>query len=514
MNILNAAEIRKVEDVENETGIPFLKLMSLAGNACTRAIMEAFPADQGKVVVVCGKGKNGGDGFVIARKLLDNDYDVSVVLAFGNPTAGDAQINYEKALEAGVPVFNFSPDPHYAQQVIANADLIVDAIFGIGFHGAANEDQAEVFDLISRSRGLVVAIDVPSGVNTDTGEVEGAAVKADATLAISCLKPAHVLFPAREFCGETLVLDIGISEASFSSVDCELQALNHGEVADLLPKRKRTAHKNDFGHVLVIGGSRNMPGAACLASNAALRMGAGLVTVAFPESAYSAFGAQLSMEIMRVPVAETKTGQLTMEALPDLFTAMKKATVIVLGPGLGTGEAVEKVIAAVLEQATVPVVLDADGLNAVAKQMQLLKDTKAPLILTPHLGEFARLTGKPVAELKAHRKESIRSFVEEYKVTLLLKGADTLVTSFQNEKITVNTTGNQGLAKAGSGDTLTGIIAGLLAQRMEPEQAATVGAYLHGALAEEVAENNATRSMVASDLILELPWLLKKFEAQ
>ena len=512
MDVLNAAEIRKVEEVENEIGIPFLKLMSLAGKACTREIMNRYPKDCGKVAVVCGKGKNAGDGFVIARKLHENDYDVSIILAFGEPKAEDAVINYDLAIESGVPVFKYYPDTHFAEQVIGSAAVIVDALFGIGFHGAANEEQADVFEYMSRAAGKVVAIDVPSGVNTDTGAVEGAAVKADLTLAISCYKPAHVLFPAKAYCGETKILDIGISREAFDSTPVELKALDKTEVKALLPKRSRTSHKNDFGHVLAVAGSQRMPGAACLACGAALRTGAGLVTAAFPEKAYPAFGGLLAPEAMRLPLKDNEDGFLTLAAMPVLSGFLKKASVIILGPGLGQCPDVEKVVAAVLEQATCPVVLDADGINAVAKNMSLLETCKAPVIMTPHLGEFSRLTGISVSAIAENRGAVMKKFVKTYGVTLLLKGPDTLVASTDSAELYVNTTGNEGLAKGGSGDTLTGIIAGLLAQGMKPQQAAAVGAYLHGEAAEAVTDFYGKRSLVASDLIGMLPELLKDYE--
>ncbi len=512
MDILTAAEIRAVEEKENQIGTHFLELMSRAGTACAEVIMNHFSKDVGSIAVVCGKGKNGGDGFVIARKLHNADYDVSIVLAFGEPTAEDAVINYQKAMDAGIPIIPSYPDHGFADQLIAKAAVVVDAMFGIGFHGAANDEQAYIFDLISRSAGSVIAIDVPSGVNTDTGEVEGAAVEADLTLTLTCLKPAHVLYPSCGYCGETLVLDIGILEESFADVSPKQMTYSEEEVRHLLPPRSRTAHKNDFGHVLSICGSLRMPGAGCLAAGAALRSGAGLLTAAFPKSAYSAFGAQLPMEAMRLPLPENANGQFSTAALPELRNALKKATVLILGCGLGQGEDIQKLVAAILAEADCPVVLDADGLNAIVGQKELLKSTKAKLVLTPHPGELSRLTGKPVADILANRQQVATEFANEYHVTLLLKGADTLVAAPQKQKLYVNVTGNQGLAKGGSGDCLSGIIAGLLAQGLSPFKAASMGAYLHGTAAQFAASDCSLRSMTATDLIAVLPKVFAYFE--
>ena len=511
MDILTADEIREVEELENKIGTPFLKLMSLAGGACAEVIMERFPKELGPVAVVCGKGKNGGDGFVIARKLHNADYDVSIVLAFGEPKAEDAVVNYNKAVDAGIPVVRSYPDHAFADQVIAKAAIVVDAMFGIGFHGAANEEQAYIFDLISRTTGTVIAIDVPSGVDTDTGAVEGSAVAADLTLTLTCLKPAHVIFPARAYCGETMVLDIGILEESFTCVKPTLESFSEEEVMDLLPDRARTAHKNDFGHVLSICGSLQMPGAACIASAAALRTGAGLLTAAFPQSAYPAMGAGLPVEAMRLPVADAD-GQLCLDSVPTILDFMKKASVLILGCGLGQGEGVEQAVMAILSNATCPVVLDADGLNAVAKNPAVLKDVKGEVIVTPHPGEMARLCGKSVPEIAANRKGAALEFANEYGVTVLLKGPDTLVATKGQDKVYVNTTGNEGLAKGGSGDCLSGIIAGLLAQGLSAYDAATLGAYLHGRAAEFAAYKGSLRSMLATDLIEALPQVIEQLE--
>lgn len=512
MDILTAAEIRAVEELENQIGTKFLKLMSLAGEACAKVIMERFPKDCGPVAVVCGKGKNGGDGFVIARRLHNADYDVSIVLAFGEPKAEDAVINYQKALDAGIPVIRSYPDHAFADQIIAKASVVVDAMFGIGFHGAANDEQAYIFDLVSRSKGNVVAIDVPSGVDTDTGAVEGSAVVADLTLTLTCLKPAHVVYPSCEYCGETMVLGIGILEESFACVKPGLMTYSEEDIYDLLPERPRTAHKNDFGHVLAICGSYQMPGAACLSANAALKIGAGLLTAAFPEKAYPAFGAQLFPEAMRVPVPDTEQGQFCTASLPGIFEAMKKANVLILGCGIGQGEEVEKAVAGVLSRAACPVVLDADGLGAVSHNLDLLKTCKGDLILTPHPGEMARLLGCSAAEVEADRKGCAKRFAEAYGVTVLLKGPDTLVAAPKEPAVYVNTTGNQGLAKGGSGDCLSGMIAGLLAQGLSPFQAASLGAYLHGRCAEFVAFQGSLRSLLASDLIGALPRVLERYE--
>ena len=511
MNILTADEIRRVEVKENEIGTRFLKLMELAGGACARRIMDEFYPEDGSVAVLCGSGKNGGDGFVIARKLYENGYNTACIMAFGMPKAEDAVTNDERALEIGVPVIDFGKERAFSVQTIASAGCIVDAMFGIGFHGAASEEQAEVFDLASRSNGFVAAIDVPSGVETDTGTVRGDAVQADLTLAISCLKPAHVLFPAREFCGNTEVLDIGISDESFSAAEPSLITYDDDDIAHILPERTRTSHKNDNGHLLVAAGSRRMPGAACMCAAAALRSGAGLVTAAFPESAYPALASHAA-EAMLLPCPETRDGWLSESAWDNILTLLPKASAVVIGCGIGTDPDTAAVLERVLRGSVCPVLLDADALNILASDPGLLRRAQAPVIITPHPGEMSRLTGRSVSDIQANRLETVRSFADEYGVTVLLKGPDTLVASPGKREVCVNCTGNQGLAKGGSGDTLSGIIGSLLAQGLEPFEAASVGAYIHGKAADAVYPLKGFRGMCASDIAEALPTVLIKYE--
>lgn len=506
MNITTAAEIRLIEEKENEVGTKFLRLMELAGAGCADAIMELLSPEEGAVAVLCGSGKNGGDGFVISRKLKEAGYDVSAILAFGAPKAEDTIVNRDRAVEADVPVLSFGTPG--AEAAMADAALLVDCMFGIGFRGAANDVQALIFETVNACDGMTVAVDVPSGVVTDTGEVLGAAVKADLTIAISTLKPLHALFPAREYCGEIVILDIGITEEAYAAATPHLKALNDEEAAALLPARTRTAHKNDAGHVLSVCGSYRMPGAACLCAGAAIRAGAGLVTAAYPEKAYPAISSHLT-ECMSLPLPCDPEGKLNTAALPALKEQLAKSTVLVAGCGLGQSEELLTVLSELLDSANdIPVILDADALNAAAKRPRILKDHGGPVVVTPHPGEMARLTGKPVAEIEADRRAAAKAFADEFGVTVLLKGADTVIASPDSEDIYVNLSGNEGLAKGGSGDTLSGILAAFLAQGAPPQTAAALAAWYHGRAAEECAKTMALRSICATDLITALPAVL------
>ena len=505
MIITTADEIRAIEVREDEIGTKFLALMEKAGSGCADLIMEKYAPEGGPVTVVCGSGKNGGDGFVIARKLLKAGYDVSAVLAFGAPKAADAVENFRRANDLAVPVFSWgSPE---AAEAVKTAQVLVDCMFGIGFRGAANELQSEVFSAMNEAPGDTVSIDVPSGVVTDTGEVLGTAVKADSTIAISTLKPLHILYPAREYCGEIRILDIGLLPESYAAVTPRLHTLDGEEAAALLPVRPRTAHKNDAGHILSLCGSFRMPGAACLCANAALRAGAGLLTAAYPEPAYPAVSSHLT-EAMSLPLPATEDGTISVDSLPVLEAFLDRATVLVAGCGLGQSDDVRAVLTGLLEAFEGPVLLDADALNNLAGDLSVLRERTAPTVLTPHPGEMARLTGKPVSELLSDRVSAAKTFADEYGVTVLLKGPDTVIASCDTDNIFVNTTGNEGLAKGGSGDTLSGILGAFLAQGAAPCEAAAAAAYYHGKAAEYGALDRAIRSVLATDLIEALPFVL------
>ena len=519
MKIYTADEIRLVEEYENEHGIRFIDLMENAGAACARDIArfanekfvdEVAPQDAVRACVVCGKGKNGGDGFVIARRLFEQGYAVKIVLANGYPKAPDAIEMYKKAQNLEIPIVNYSKGSSLAAGVIQASNIIIDCIFGIGFKGDIDEHLEEVFRCINTASGYKYSIDVPSGVNTDTGEIARLCVKADRTLAITTIKLAHVLRPANKYCGHVKVLEIGVSREALDSVKPSFLSFENDDINRVLPVRNEMAHKNDFGHVLCVAGSVNMPGAACLSSKASLIAGAGLVTVAFPKSAYPSLAAH-APEVMLLPVEETEDGMISEDALNKILKKLEKATVLVMGCGLGQSESVTKVVETLLFAAKCPIVLDADGLNAIAKNPNVLKEIEAPIVVTPHPGEMARLCNVSVEEVELSRVDVAKAFAEEYGVTVLLKGPATIVASKDTNTKFVNHTGNAGLAKGGSGDVLSGIIGGLLAQGLEPFDAASLGAYIHGYAGDFAAADNSKASMVASDLYNGIKKVYLKF---
>ncbi len=514
MKVLTASQMFSAEQAQVERGMSFTRLMENAGSACARVIRERLCSLESKnksVCIVCGKGKNGGDGFVIARKLAEADFDVAVVEAFGLPTAEDAVLMREKVMGMGiVPEYFWGSDA--ANRAMNNACIIVDAVFGTGYRYREDERVREVFEKINASFAKVFSVDVPSGLESDSGELCGCSVRADVTVAISCLKPVHVVKPARVLCGEIVIVDIGIEDGALSDVQGDtLAVLNRSEAKKLFPRRPIMAHKGTFGHALSICGSRNMQGAAAIAANAALRCGAGLVTAAFPDAAYAAIAPKIT-EALLLPLPSNMQGTFANGAIPQILAEAEKASAVLIGCGLGVNLATKELVYSVVENCEKPLVIDADGINAVAANIDILKKIKAPVILTPHPGEMSRLTGKSIAEIESDRVGVARAFAEEYGVVVLLKGASTVVAGAGRKEAYINITGNQGMAKGGMGDMLSGIILSLLAQGVYPFDAAVLGAYIHGAAGDAAARSSSLTSLLASDSISALPGVLRTLE--
>lgn len=512
MRILSVEQMKKIENLANDMGLDFYQMMENAGCACARFIDRNIEDKSSKeVTVVCGKGKNGGDGFVIARKMFENGYKIKVVLAMGEPKADDSIKNYEKVKKLNIPIISFETKENECVDVIRSSDVIVDSIFGFGFKGKPKKNVVDVFKLMSLSKGIVFSIDVPSGVDTDTGEVAGECVKADYTVAISSLKPAHVLQPSVDFCGKTAIVQIGIQEECFEMVVENYFTADIKDVSKLFSPRKAISNKGDCGKVLAICGSYTMPGAASFCANACVRSGAGLVTVAFPDRAYNAITPHL-IEPILLPVESNKQGTFAKTSVPRLLMAMEKADVIVVGCGIGNNLDTKYVVNQVITNANCPIIIDADGINVISDNIDVLRAAKVPIILTPHPGEMARLCDKSIEEVQTDRFETAKSFAKKYGVTVVLKGSGTVVSSPEFTGTYINRTGNAGMATGGSGDVLSGIIASMLAQDLSCGSSAIAGVYIHGMAGDNCAKKLSMRGMTPSDIIKELPLLLSKFE--
>lgn len=505
MLIASAAKVREIEKRAMADGLSAGRLMENAGTAAARSI-RAKTAQPMDTVILCGAGNNGGDGFVIARKLYENDYSVTVVLTDGVPKTDTAREAYSK-IPADIPRIDATAEPYRAASVVAAAHVVVDAVYGIGFRGALPHAVAQLFAVVT-PRHLTFAVDIPSGLLCDSGDADADTFKANYTLTFIAAKPALLMPQNAAFCGQVTVLSIGIEETDIAAV-LDTDVLKDSDIKPLFVPREPNTHKGTYGHLLAVCGSFGMAGAAILSVRAALRSGVGLVTVALPRSIYPIVATAVP-EAVFLPLPETEDGVLSRSALRPLLSALENKDALLIGCGLGKGESVELLVCELLSNAKCPVLLDADGLNAVAKHIDVLKTVLVPLVLTPHPGEMARLCASDIAFVEADRLNVAQSFAARYGVTLALKGHRTVVTDGVFSKI--NATGNAGMATGGSGDVLAGMIASLMAQGMHPMDAAKSGVYLHGKAGDAAAKRLSQHALLPSDMLDELGGLFLELE--
>lgn len=514
MRLLSCEEMKLVEQAAARTGLSYQRMMDNAGSACARNIrneIEKEPMHKNRVAVVCGKGNNGGDGFVVARKLAENGYNVCVILALGYPTSQEATYMYKLVLDQSIRTVWYDADKDRALQTIKNADVLVDAVFGFSFAGSLDEEMRTLIREMNASEAVKFALDVPSGVYCDSGYCDPDCFRADYTIAISALKPAHIFHPASECCGDIIIANIGIPDECYSVAGDNIYTYNKAEVKKLFPKRRITAHKNTFGHVLCICGSRTMAGAPVLAASAALRSGAGLVTLAFPESLYNVVSGKIT-EALLMPVAENSEGTFSACGLKKVLAELDKYDAIVIGCGMGVNEDTRAILCAVLENAKVPVVIDADGLNILSKDLSVLSLAKGKIVITPHIGEMQRLCKLDKDVILTDKIRVAQQFGEKYGVYVVLKGANTVVASPDSKRVYINNTGNTGLSKGGSGDVLAGLIGGFIVQGFDFTDAVTSAVFVHGYTGDVVSERTSKRGMLPSDVVNELAYSLAHFE--
>jgi NAD(P)H-hydrate epimerase len=462
------------------------------------------------VLILAGGGNNGGDGFVIARHLWQGRVQVQVCcLRKLSDYRGDARINLEIIRKLGVPVEVTSDAksmPRLREQLTAS-DLVVDAILGTGLNAPVRGFYREVIELVNASGRPVVAVDLPSGLDATTGRPLGVCVQARVTATFGLAKIGQLVTPGCSFVGDLQVVDIGLPRSVTDMEEPPGVWLEPGEQALLVRPREVASHKGSFGHVLILAGSVGKTGAGAMASLGAARAGAGLVTLAVPLSLHGLMEVKLT-EVMTEPLVETGEQTVAEAALPRIQQLLQTKDALVLGPGLSTQEETRRVTFRLVETSPCPVVLDADALTALVGSLEIMKRARSPLILTPHPGEMGRLTGLGPAEVQNRRVELAQSFARDHGVTLVLKGARTLIASPQG-RLAVNGSGNPSLASGGTGDVLTGLIAGLLAQGMAPFHAACLGVYCHGAAADRLASRYGDRGLMATDLLPEIPAVLK-----
>jgi len=534
MIIATADQMKKLDEwAISEAGIPRLLLMENAGSAVASNIASAF----GKVrncVILAGKGGNGGDGFVVARRLFASGSTVEVfLLASASELSGETKTNFDILQKLCIKVSEVL-DPSSLitlENSLKKCDVAVDAIFGIGFSGEVSGIAAQAIDLINNSKKRVtekklykiVSVDIPSGLNADSGDFGGHCVKADLTVTFTYPKKGLLQFPSMDMVGKLVISDIGIPmtnpldpvkkdvPGSAQIKWGELDVITPEYVANKIPQRNVSAHKGTSGEVFIIAGSLGMMGAAAMAARSALRVGAGLVRVGIPESLAVSFNSMVPEAIV-IPLAQTKEGSISENALEKIIVFYKNSDAVAIGPGLSANKETMQVILDFIKKASkegkgVPIVADADAINAISLDPAVMKVAKN-LILTPHPGEMSRLVKMTVDEVQNKRVEVAKDLSLKSSSIVVLKGARTVVASPEG-KILINLTGNPGMASAGMGDVLTGAIAGLLSQGLSAFDAASCGVFLHGMAGDVVSSLKGEHGISAGDLIEALPYVIK-----
>jgi NAD(P)H-hydrate epimerase len=489
MKAVTTAEIRQLDQRTIAAGVAGAELMERAGAAVARTCDKFLHSHATRsVLLLAGKGNNGGDAIVAARHLAnDGCQPTLILLCRRDELQGDPLLHFQR-LGSGVRVLEM-PSAKQMQEIATEVRpaIVVDGLLGTGLTGAVREPYASAIDFINKLHRPVVAIDIPSGIDSDTGKVRGVCVRADVTVTMGLPKIGLLQPAAADYVGRIEVADIGFPRRFVDEIETDVELISAGDVT--LPARRRSAHKGDFGHLLVVAGAEGYTGAPVLCAHAAARSGVGLVTLAVPCAIYSIVAANCPPEIMPRPF----------DGVPD--TAGFDA--VAVGPGLGQGVDTQKMVRELIGHSTAPLVLDADALNVLARDLSALKTARAPAVVTPHPGEMGRLIGKTAKAVQANRWEIAKHFAQKHGVVTVLKGAGTVVTD-KSGKLWINSTGNPGMAKGGMGDALAGMIGAFLAQGLSPLAAARTAVFLHGSAGDIARERHSEQALLASDLISSL----------
>ncbi len=494
--ILTSEQMQKCDaNTMDGYGVPSAVLMERAACSAVEVIVEAFSDPGTSVLIACGTGNNGGDGLAMARLLFLKGYTVTVLFP------GEEEKCSEEAARQlgivrkyGIEVIKQLPSEEFLDEELSDTafDVVVDALFGIGLSRDIEGIYRTVIDDLNALSAMKVAVDIPSGLSADTGKVMGVAFRADVTVTFGFAKIGQLLYPGADYCGGLFVKDIGIDEMSLPGVEPDILMAEPKDLA-LLPKRENDTNKGSYGKILIVAGSYNMAGAAAFSAQAAYRSGAGLARVVTDAA---------NREIIQTLVPEAILA--TYDEKTDMEAFVKEQTIwadaIILGPGIGRSRQAENLVQNILAEATVPCLVDADGLNILASHPEWIRESKATLLITPHPGEMSRLSGTSVLAVRDDLLGAARSYADEYGVITVLKDARTII-RMPGEVTWINTTGNNGMATAGSGDVLTGIIGALLGQGLPASDAAVLGVLIHGMAGDAAAETVGRTSLMASDLI-------------
>ncbi len=517
MIFMTREQMRRYDRVAIEKyGVPGAVLMENAGRGAAHVVLEEARARPGTIAIVCGKGNNGGDGFVIARHLINAGRLASVILlGRREDLGGDARThaNILAAMQGSITEIDGERDVKTLPGLLGGSAVIVDAIFGTGLEREVTGIHARAIQAINGAGAPVVAVDLPSGLDADTGRALGTAVRADATATFACLKRGLVIHPGVEHAGRVTVVDIGAPGSIVQEVGYDGRVLEKDAFMQFLGPRDPDAHKGTFGHLLVVAGSPGKTGAAIMTGFAALRTGAGLVSLAVPADLMQAMEAAKPPEVMLEPLLPALDAEVDEAVIERIDALLTGKSAVVIGPGCGLTDSMGRVLEAVLDRAHVPVIVDADGLTLLSRLPAATLDRRAhPTVLTPHPGEMSRLVWKSSPEIQHERIPLAREYAKVKGVHLVLKGARTVIASPEGD-IWINPTGNAGMASGGTGDVLTGMIGSFAGQGLRIEDAVALGVFLHGLAGDRAAEESGQRALVAGDVLSALPEVLLEMEA-
>jgi NAD(P)H-hydrate epimerase len=515
MNLVTARQMKEMDRQTIESfGIPGIVLMESAGRGAVDALFRHFPNIRHmKVGIAAGPGNNGGDGFVIARYLASHRVPLALyLLSKRERVRGDAAANLKLLDQMEIPVQEIPDIGAFESHRggMKQCDLWVDAMLGTGLTSSVRGLFEEMIGFLNTLEKPIMAVDIPSGLDSDTGKPRDSCIKATVTVTFGLPKIGHVVLPGMEFVGKLEVVDIGIPPFVVDQIGPKHHLLTREMINAWFQARSIQSHKGTTGHLLVIAGSPGKTGAAVMTSRAAMRVGAGLVTLGIPESLNMAMESQLT-EVMTEPLPENVDQTLGLSAYGSIMSLLKDKNGLAIGPGLGTAKPTQNLVRRLIQKSPVPVIIDADGLNALAGSLGFLKDLKVPVVMTPHPGEMARLAKRTPSQIQQERIRQARRFASTHKVYLVLKGARTVV-AHPDGTILINHTGNPGMASGGMGDVLTGMISGLIVQGLSIHEAVNAAVYLHSCAADFLARSKGPVGFLASDLMDILPEQIKGLE--
>jgi len=512
MYLVTAGEMREIDRQTIESyGLPSRILMENAGLGATRILLKKFKnLINKKVGIVAGRGNNGGDGFVIARYLAKKGIHITIyLLAKKSMFKGDAAENLKILAPLDITVIEVSNQKSLLKHTnsMLHQDIWIDAILGTGLKSDVKGFLKKIIEFINSFKKPVFSLDLPSGLNADTGQPCGACIQAHTTATFAFAKTGHLIFPGAIYSGNIEIVDIGIPKHIVEKIEPKQFLLTHELISSALQKRSPEAHKGATGHLLILAGSTGKTGAAAMTATSAMHSGAGLVTLGIPKSLNNILEG-LVIEAMTIPLPEAEGGMLDERSLDKIIKLMVDKKCLALGPGLGNASGTKQLVIKIIQKCRIPIIIDADGLNSLIDNTDILKNLKNPIILTPHPGEMSKLIEKPVSFIQKNRISCARKFAKNFKVHVVLKGARTII-AHPDGKVFINPTGNPGMAAGGMGDVLTGIIAGFVTQGYSPEAAIHIGVYLHGATADILAKDIGPFGFLATEIMSAIPRQIK-----